>query len=647
VLTALFVATFPTAAGAAAPAPISLTVEPGFNGFYKGNRWLPVSVELQNSGPATEVTIEMQQQWVNTEALNRSTLSTQLPGASRRRYELSVLPVVFGSGGRLVTRVERRGAPAIRQESDLREIGQGEQLVLLINPEEGALSVPPAIRRAIRGPNQMAPIHVASMKPERAPERWIGYDPVDALVLGDVTEQSLSVPQQRAIGEWVATGGTLIVSGGADAARLRSRFFQELLPVEVLGTKTLNLSGAGLPDAVATVTRPRPGARTTPLQVSEALALGHAGDETPLVVMGRKGLGQVIFVALDVTRPPFRGSDAGAAVWRGILTSAQTGADLLDIVRQRHLDPSIAVYGVSPNLGEACFQLSQLQAPPSSGVALFLLAYIVCLVPVNYAVLRRRDRKEWAWVTTPAIVLAFTLFAYLFGYGMKGSQIRLARANVVETWSGEGLGTSFGYTGLFSPRKTRYEIAAEPPAILSPVGNEQGVKLVHEESVRLAEIPIDMWSMRLFRVEAPVSLGRGVSVRWEGAGDSRKAIVTNGTPYDLEECAYLGGRLPGMPYRSVGALRRGETRAIGPVKAGGVALDNLISLDRQGKGDLDRMKTSMLRAVSGNRMSLASPILVGWVRQPFFRMSVNGRQVREENLTLVVVHLAGGEAENG
>jgi hypothetical protein len=635
-LCALLAATVPTAVGAPGTSPISLTVEPGFNGFCKANRWLPVTVELQNSGAATEVEVDLRQSFYNNDGIPRSFLRAPLPGATRRRYELYVLPTIYTGSGRLVSQVSRRGEILLRQETSLREITPGERLVVLLNSEEGALSLPSTLGPWNRPglPSQpRTPLHVASVTPGKAPERWKGYDAVDVLVLGDVSEQSLSVPQQVAIREWVATGGGLVVSGGADAGRLRSRFFQELLPVEVTGTKSM--AAAGLPTSVIALARPRPGARI--------LSMG-AGP--PTVVVGRKGLGRVYFVAFDVTRPPFRGSDAGTRIWSGLLTDVARGDRLLQRADALNLDGSGAYYGGRFSLSQACYELPQLQAPASSGIIFFLLAYIVCLVPVNYAVLRRRDRKEWAWVTTPAIVLVFTLFAYLFGYGTKGGQVRLARVGILEAWSGETTGTMLGYAGLFSPRKTRYEIATETPAVVAPSPEGEGsVKLVHDDGVRIADAAVDMWSMRLFRVESPVALGSGLSVRWVRDGPRVKATITNGTPYDLEDCVYLG-RMEGTKVSlTVGTVRRGGSHTVGPVQRGGGHLDLLASSgpEPEGRGSVERMKHALRGAVGQDGQSFGSPLLVGWVRRPLFRMTVDGRQVHEENLTLVVIHLTGGE----
>ena len=78
-----------------------------------------------------------------------------------------------------------------------------------------------------------------------------------------------------------------------------------------------------------------------------------------------------------------------------------------------------------------------LDAPGADVVGLFLLAYVLILVPINYLVLKRLDKKEWAWVTVPALVAVFAVTTYGVGYAAKGSSVFVNRAAVLETTAGE------------------------------------------------------------------------------------------------------------------------------------------------------------------------------------------------------------------
>ena len=54
------------------------------------------------------------------------------------------------------------------------------------------------------------------------PDRWIGFDCTDLVVLGDFVHTSLAPKQLDAIKGWVQGGGNLVVVGGNNAARLNA-----------------------------------------------------------------------------------------------------------------------------------------------------------------------------------------------------------------------------------------------------------------------------------------------------------------------------------------------------------------------------------------------------------------------------------------
>ena len=49
----------------------------------------------------------------------------------------------------------------------------------------------------------------------------------------------------------------------------------------------------------------------------------------------------------------------------------------------------------------AVANLPSLALPPITGLLVLLLGYIILVGPVNYLILSRLDRREWAWITVP------------------------------------------------------------------------------------------------------------------------------------------------------------------------------------------------------------------------------------------------------
>src|SRR5262249_29796469 len=129
-------------------------------------------------------------------------------------------------------------------------------------------------------------------------------------------------------------------------------------------------------------------------------------EELPLIVQQRLGLGRVTFVALDAGLSPLKGWGGGGALWSFLLAR----------------DPSMPVpertIGVlaQPQMQRALQEIPSLQVPTLRSLTLYLLIFVLVVGPLNYLILRRLDRREWAWLSVPALTLLF--FAILFRLGI-------------------------------------------------------------------------------------------------------------------------------------------------------------------------------------------------------------------------------------
>jgi hypothetical protein len=238
-------------------------------------------------------------------------------------------------------------------------------------------------------------------------------------------------------------------------------------------------------------------------------------------------------------------------------------------------------FGESDSRADTLFdtvvQGAGLEPPPFSGVLLFLALYLIAVVPLQYVVLKRLDRREWAWGTTPALALLFAVGAYGFGRSSKNVARYHNIATVVEADAGNASGSAIAAVGVYSPDRSAIDVKVDLPGstLWSPtIGLSAGDDLLVDQTDgsmvgRGAQIP--MWAMRVFaaRVDG-VSLGRGVTadLHWQDAAHTRVAgIVTNNTGRVLKDVilAFAGhsariGTLPtGAPVRISALVIQGES----------------------------------------------------------------------------------------
>ena len=205
-----------------------------------------------------------------------------------------------------------------------------------------------------------------------------------------------------------------------------------------------------------------------------------------------------------------------------------------------------------------------LDAPGAGIVGLFLLAYVLILVPINYLVLKRLDKKEWAWVTVPALVVVFAVTTYGVGYAAKGSAVFVNRASMVETTAGERQAGLYSELGLFSPRRTSYDMTVADPNALTAIpvppqdygyygrrgqsaagtyGRTQFVTTSGETEMQ--DAAVNMWAMRSFDLQSTTDLGGAITstLTFTPQTGQVRGSLANHTPYALTEChLYVNGQ---------------------------------------------------------------------------------------------------------
>jgi hypothetical protein len=160
-------------------------------------------------------------------------------------------------------------------------------------------------------------------------------------------------------------------------------------------------------------------------------------------------------------------------------------------------------------------QLPALALPPIGGLLALLGAYILLIGPVNYLVLRRLDRREWAWITMPLLIVVFAVGAYGFGAALRGSNVIINEVAIVRGAPGATDGTAQVYLGVFSPSRETYQMSVPGGALLSAplagdvFGGEAGgasLDVLQGEPARVRNLAVGFGSLRAIRAETPTTV---------------------------------------------------------------------------------------------------------------------------------------------
>ena len=647
--------------------PLALAVKPG--------RWFPVAVTLSNSGEAVsgEVRLRLLNAGGFEFAPNDFYSTVDLPPNSNKvvwlygrmeRPNISGFEVTFSG----------RGFSPLKQNVSVTPTEDEQRLIVTVaDNDDGLQGALKSLRANALFRGGKKPQFNANLQPVRAlqaasadvPDRWIGFDGADMVVLGDFVHSSLAPKQLDALRDWVLGGGNLVVVGN-NAGRLNTSPLKDLWPISA--TSSTPATAAEVQDLVARyVVNPKNGADL--LGGAPVIAIRGALDEdatlkagtaeAPLFATSERGAGRVLMLSYNPGQPPFVGWSGQGGLWKDIFDSN------VEVRRIETGEESFISYGstgANPNFGggggiyspdyeqptsptaqmlRGLSQIKQLKMPPVSQIAWFLALYVFFLVPVNYAVLRLIDKRELAWVTIPVIVAAFSIFAYSAALSIRGKAILTRQVDIVQSSLGSDRARTDSLLWLFSPRRTTYSLSSSVPgAVVSDYSNEAGAKQGafsvlqpgDSASFEAQRANVWMWTDRTFSAQAVGDLGKGVTL----SGNT----LTNNTPLDLRGAVWVqDGRV-----WSLSDIKKGGSANVeGEGEAtSGADLPGAIA----SAANLDKIfdASTLSNGIPNNAMQLAlggnmgkfndGAMLVAWGKTPLAPIPVG--EARGDNITLMI-----------
>lgn len=422
------------------------------------------------------------------------------------------------------------------------------------------------------------------------PEHAAGYEPINVVYFGpDVLPDALSNAQANALRGWVQSGGIAVWSDDNATKRWQtdSRF-----------------------------------------QVFAGVFPSNPARLNPI------GLGFAARISQSQNTP---------ATWKRLVESGTTTPRLGSLLNNTEY-----WYGYS-------FHESPLAglgggAPRPLFVGLFLVGYLLLLAPVNYLILKRRDKREWAWLSVPALVIVFSASAFVWGRSKNGGRVLLGVASLVEAGSGQGEATAQVSAGVFAPRRGRYTLTLQAPNVLardSDRGNYDGDEPLYTYTdagrgfteIRAAQLP--MWGARTFGFHAgSVSIGQGVTLNLRRTATQIQGTITNHTGSDLNG-AYLQNKTSAYPLPS---LQSGATVPVRVMLTNSKPIETSLGQARKQQAQTDpKIAKQIINTLSNITSQVTSDpqtiALLAWLPRSPVPVLVDGQTVNnQKQATLLVIY---------
>jgi hypothetical protein len=150
-------------------------------------------------------------------------------------------------------------------------------------------------------------------------------------------------------------------------------------------------------------------------------------------------------------------------------------------------------------------------------VILLLLALAVIIGPVDYFVLKRRDRLPLTWLTFTAYIVVFSVAAYFGVKALRGGKTQFRAVSVIDGVEGDPGAWHCCTSAIFAPESDDYRLSGLARgqwwASLAPSSGEylyasgrrgtRGITCTQEDGGNLPTyLPISIWSMQCLLTES-------------------------------------------------------------------------------------------------------------------------------------------------
>ncbi len=626
--------------GLVAPAAVSadggftMTARALIQGHVRQGAWFAIAVDNQNAGPT--VTGELRVGGGN-DSKTRFGTPVELATGSRKTYILYAQPPTFG-GSVKVQLVN--GEQVVAEAQVAIALHDQAQLVVGVVSENPAKIV--SELKLLPSPSG-APAAIATLTTDDLPERLQAWAPLDRLIWQDVDASSLTPAQLAALRGWIAGGGRLVIVGGTAGADSLAAFPDDILPYRP--TAVLDTDPSALRPILGGVPE---GAKTLTAYAGDP-GTGHvlatSGDRV-IAADQKLGNGSITLLGFDPTTSWIAEGDAwDTPLWRRLLPPRSGGTVSL-------ADDQTIVAAVT--------NLPSLALPPIGGVLVLLFGYIVLVGPVNYLVLRRLDKREWAWFTVPALIVVFTAGSFGIGGLMRGSEVIVHEVGIVRGAPGTDAAVASSYLGVFSPNRGTYQASVQGDALLSSpmngefFGNGTGATLdvLQGDPSRVRDLAVGVGSIRTIRAEASTT-GPDITGDLQLADGHVKGTVTNHSDRTLEAAALVVGtsavRLKDIAAgatvdvdlainsNAFNGIQLSE-RIFGPQNWDGGPMDETEQRTMVRRSVIDQLSVDPMTGMP-NAIPADSATLMAWGTDPVVQLQIDGQRVRRVSNVLYEVPL--------
>lgn len=637
----------PAGSATAAPA-LEVHVNAGLDGKAKHGKGAPVSLTIENTGSAFSgdlvIDIPFSYSMGSSRAIPLDIGAGETKTVSivvhkmmdaRGMYGASSSKTIFlyEGGWRKGKELDHKGA----QQLSTTMYDENTKIMALLTNNIDRLGA----MNNVRFPNAsgIQLIDAAKIPSNLLPAEAEGWGAANFIIIDEYPLADLTGSQQEALLDWVRSGGVLVF-GGSDNSHAEAGLFKEYLPLQLNGKaaidgKALN-KWTGRDNFGGTYP-----AYSTELQ-DDSIPLFEDGQNV-LAAYRQFGQGAILQTSFSVGDEPLAKTEDMTAIWQMLLES---GENAIQSTQPFQTDPLEAMTYTIGHTNEL-FPSFKVSAPVIFGI---IILYIVILIPVLYMILKKIDKREYAWWIIPviAILTSISIFAY-------GAKDRIGRSQIqhsaVLTVEQDGSLAGYFADSILTNQSGDYTfsaplgttLAASMPGSLfsstSAPSHKQTVMEQNASGIKLHLRNIGYWNVATLygktRVEKKGQLDQSLHIE----NQRLSGTITNTFPFNLTDIAiWSGGTLIPLGDLGPGEILDVEETLKSSMLLPSSSLPNQYSnLSRVGADDLVQMRKNGLLSFSGEQLSRTTKtFLIAFTDTQVIPVELEKGKPSTSSMTLIV-----------
>ena len=418
-----------------------LTISYGIDGKYKAQKYMPVTVQINNLEQDFNGEVEVR---VTSDSNGGYDAYCKEVSASKGENISVTIPVKFLEGNNTGTVCIIENGKVLYEEKLLISSGRisdGNAFTGLLSDDPTALGYLGNITYFDSNYSNTGKMNCVNLTEDMLDENGLNIDGLDVIVINNYNMANLNDNQYKSLNNWVNSGGTLLIGAGGNESKTINNINKSFLNITSNGTSEQNvktgseslnliLSQITLEDSVVTVN----------------------SNENELVYSLDRGAGKILITTFDLGLEPFISSNDAVIMLQDMLKGT------FDKIYEGNYQGGYysASYEVSNLLGN--IPVDNTVSTLTLGIVLGVYAILVGIV--IYLILKKMEKRDLIWGLIPITAIVFTVMIYFLGSKTKIKDVIVNSTNIISV-DEDGRGQINSYIGIASKNKGNIKIEKE------------------------------------------------------------------------------------------------------------------------------------------------------------------------------------------